>query len=251
MNVVNVMKIEICDVSFLESSFPAPLRDLADPPHLISMIGQTDFDSRPVLAVIGSRYSSLQAETWMQRHLGELARSSLIVSGGARGIDEMAHAIAIKEEQPTVVVLPSGLNRPYPKSWSEKLRDITIHGGSLISEYSPDTEVRAWHFEKRNRLIAALADVVLVVEARQRSGTSITVRHALELGRAVAALPWFPSDSRGEYCNEILASGGVLIRHASDLADLLVTEARQRAIRIQGSLTVPNSTKKKETGNRK
>ncbi len=237
------MMHEIRDVSLLDLAYPSRLKDLADPPPILSVFGCGDFESRPMLAVVGSRQSSIQAETWMRRHLRRLAPHCTIVSGGARGIDEMAHAIAIEEKQPTVVVLPSGLLCPYPKDWAGRSHLVLQNSGALISEYSPDTKIRAWHFEKRNRLIAALADIVLVVEARSRSGTAITVRHALDLGRTVAALPWFPGDPRGEYCNEILANGGVLIRHADDLATLLAAEARMRLGKSMSGSAVPDSSK--------
>lgn len=240
------MRHEACDVSILETRYPARLRDLIDPPHILSVLGPIDFESRPVLAVIGSRHSSLQAEIWMRRHLRELTKSCLIVSGGARGIDEVAHAIAIEAGQPTLVVLPSGLNCPYPRDWAEKSEDVLNCGGAIISEYSSNTEVRAWHFEKRNRLIAALADVVLVIEARHRSGTAITVRHALGLGRPIAALPWFPDDARGEYCNEIIANGGFVARNASDIVDLLIAEARMRVSNMRQISAVPNSPQEKD-----
>lgn len=243
------MRHETCDVSILEARYPTRLKELKDPPNVLSVLGHLDFESRPVLAVVGSRHSSLQAEIWMRKNLRELAKSCLIVSGGARGIDELAHAIAIEERQPTLVVLPSGLNRPYPRDWAEKSKDVLMYGGALISEYSPDTEIRAWHFEKRNRLIAALADVILVVEARRRSGTAITVRHALDLGRPIAALPWFPGDTRGEYCNEILASGGLVVRNASDLVDVLIAEARLRVWNMKRLSAVPNSPQEKDTCN--
>lgn len=222
------MMNEIRDVSHLDSGYPARLKELKDPPAHISVLGCGDFESRPILAVVGSRSSSLQAEAWMRRHIRCLSHHCIIVSGGARGIDEMAHAISVEEKQPTIVVLPSGLRCPYPTDWEGRKNLVVQNRGTFISEYAPDTKIRAWHFEKRNRLIAALADVVLVVEARSRSGTAITVRHALDLGRTVAALPWFPGDPRGEYCNEILASGAQVARHAEDLAPLLVTEARMR-----------------------
>lgn len=224
------MKNKIRDVSILESGYPVRLRDLADPPNLVTMLGNIDLESRPVLAVVGSRHSSVQAEIWLRKWLAPLAKHCLILSGGARGIDEMAHAIAIEEEQPTVVILPSGILRPYPKDWQMRTEKLLKHGGGYLSEYSPQTEIRAWHFEKRNRLIAALADVVFVVEARNRSGTAITVRHALELGRTVAALPWFPGDPRGEYCNELLARGAFLVQNTEDLAHLLASEARMRSL---------------------
>jgi DNA processing protein len=239
------------EIPFFSSDYPMALRDLVDAPLMLSVDGELGFDSAPVLAVVGARHSSIMGESWMRRFLPSIAHHCIIVSGGARGIDELAHAIAVGESRPTAVVLPTGLLRPYPNDWRIKRDSVLRAGGVFISEYPPETAIRPWHFEKRNRLIAALADVVLVVEARSRSGTAITARHAMNLGRGVAALPWFPTDPRGEYCNELLSRGSVPIRDSHDLASLLgreVTARKTRTIR-QGSLSIPNFPKKEEPTN--
>lgn len=219
------------EVPFCSNEYPSALRDLPDAPPVLSIDGLLDFDSLPVLAVVGARHSSVMSESWMRRYLPAIAHHCAIVSGGARGIDDLAHAIAVGESRPTAVVLPAGLLRPYPSDWRLKRESVLKAGGLFISEYPPETEIRPWHFEKRNRLIAALADVVLVVEARSRSGTAITARHAVSLGREIATLPWFPTDPRGEFCNELLARGAIPIRDSADLATLLSREAIARKTR--------------------
>lgn len=229
--------------------YPTGFNDLSDPPQEFNILGEVNLDTRPVLAVIGSRQSSVQAELWMRKNLRILTQHCLIVSGGARGIDQTAHFIALEEKQPTVVVLPSGLDAPYPKDWSAWSGRVTQFHGALVSEYPMNETIKSWHFEKRNRLIAALADVVLVVEARSRSGTAITVRHALNMGRQVAALPWFPGDCRGEYCNELLISGASLVRNAEDVADLLIKETRMRLRSVEARLTIPHASKHPDSRN--
>ncbi len=232
------------ELHFLSTEYPQALRDLANPPKSIFVEGglvegRLGCVDRPVLGVVGARDSSVMSEAWMRRHLPLLAEKYVIVSGGARGIDELAHQIAIHQKASTIVVLPSGLDRPYPSTWSSKKTDVMKHGGYLLSEYSPDVRMRRWHFEQRNRLIAALSDVVLVVEGRRRSGTGITARHARDLGRVVAALPWFPSDPRGELCNDLIAEGAILVRDAADITALLEREAHGRLLRALRVIGTP------------
>lgn len=220
------------DILLMAQDYPVLLHDLEDPPPVLSVEGELSFASRPVLGIVGTRDSSLLAESWMREHLPELAKKNLILSGGARGIDELAHQIAIHEKQPTAVILPSALDRPYPLDWNSRKAAVFKYGGCLISEYEPGTSIRRWHFDKRNRLIAALSDVVLIVEARRRSGTSITARHAKNLERPIAALPWFASDPRGEFCNDLLKHNEAwLVRSAADLEAILDVQFATRDLR--------------------
>lgn len=216
----------------LSEDYPVALHDLKDPPSMLMIEGSFDFDSRPVLGIVGTRASSVMAETWMRRHLPLVMPYVVTVSGGARGIDDLAHQIAVHERQATAVILPSALDRPYPADWGQRKIGVLKHGGCLISEYDSGTEIRRSHFEKRNRIIAALSDVVLVVEARRESGTAITVRHARSLGRQIATLPWFPSDPRGELCNDLLINGAGFVRDAADLVSMLSRESQARSTRM-------------------
>ncbi len=235
-------------IHFLDTTYPTAFKDLSNPPSLVYVDGPTSFEERPVLAVVGSRDCSIMAEAWMRRHLSEVSRFALIVSGGAMGVDDCAHRVALAADQPTVVVLPSGLERPYPAHWREASDEVKRKGGCLISEYEPQQAIRRCHFEKRNRLIAALADVVLVVEAQMKSGTAITARHAQELGRAVAVVPWFPGDPRGELGLELLTQSAALpVRNAADLLSALSRETCARYTRCLRS-AVPNTTNQEVAG---
>lgn len=227
------------EIPFLSSDFPSSLRDLRDPPRSLFIEGDFDFDSMPILAVVGSRASSVASEAWMRRYLPRVSLTTAILSGGARGIDEVAHRIALSQGRPTIVALPSGLGNPYPAHWADLKRDVLRSRGAMISEYPDGVTIRRSHFEKRNRLIAALADVVLIVEARLRSGTAITARHAGQLGRAVGCLPWFPDDPRGELGLSLLVnSGAQLIRNADEVSALLISQcsARQRRLAVAAEL---------------
>ncbi|MBL7687738.1 MAG: DNA-protecting protein DprA [Bdellovibrionaceae bacterium] len=229
-------------VHLLEPQYPAALKDLVNPPAVLYVDGVLKaLEERPVLAVVGSRDCSIMAEAWMRRHLAEVSRFALIVSGGAAGVDDCAHRIALAAGEPTVVVLPSGLKNPYPAHWRDANEEVRAKGGAFVSEYEPEQMIRRSHFEKRNRLLAAFADVVLVVEAQLKSGTAITARHAQELGRAVAVVPWFPGDPRGELGLELLTQSAALpVRNAADLLSALSREACARHTRSLRS-SVPNS----------
>ena len=231
---------QVRDVHFLSEEYPISLRDLPDPPRVLSVEGALSFGERPVLGVVGARDSSVMSESWLRRFLTPLASKCVIVSGGARGIDELAHQIAVSQKSPTAVILPSALDRPYPSDWLFKKQSVLQAGGCLISEYEAGVEVRKWNFEKRNRLIAALSDVVLVVEARRRSGTGITARHARDLGRIVATIPWFPTDPRGELCNDLLVDGAMLVRDSMDIESLLNRELHGRLMRNLRAIGTPH-----------
>lgn len=229
-------------IQFLDAIYPLALRDLVAPPSALYVDGAlTALDERPVLAVVGSRDCSIVAEAWMRRYLTEVSRFALIVSGGAIGVDDCAHRVALSAGEPTIVVLPSGLKRPHPVHWRNLYAEIKSKGGAIVSEYEPEQVIRRSHFEKRNRLLAAFADVVLIVEAQSKSGTAITARHAQELGRAVAVVPWFPGDPRGELGLDLLTQGAAIpVRNTADLLSALSREACARHTRSL-RLSVPNS----------
>jgi DNA processing protein len=150
------------------------------------------------------------------------------VSGLALGIDAAAHEGALDAGQPTAAVLGCGADVAYPP------RNRALHGrvrehGLVVSEYPAGTEPAPWRFPARNRLIAALADVVLVVEARRRSGALITADHALDLGRDVLAVPGWPGFEGAAGVNALLKAGAGLIEDEADLLGWLGLEAGEAA----------------------
>jgi DNA processing protein len=152
------------------------------------------------------------------------------VSGLARGIDALAHRAAL--ETGTIAVMAGGLDVVYPPENTDLARDIAEQGLS-ISEMPFGLEPQARHFPRRNRIVAGLAQAVIVVEAAVRSGSLITARMALDQGREVMAVPGHPLDSRASGTNLLIRDGAVLVRGAEDVIEALGGPAVQRARAVE------------------
>ncbi len=159
---------------------------------------------------------------WIQQELMGFLKNhdATIVSGGARGVDQAAHFCALRAKRPTFVFLPSGLNKIYPKDLNEWKAEIIKGEGAFISEYWPDEEIKKHYFIERNRLIAALAEVVLVTQGELRSGTMLTAQWALDLGRNIGVLPGHPMDSSFSGNLQLLRSGVPPVMDQQDLESL-------------------------------
>jgi DNA processing protein len=196
--------------------FPAALREIPDPPLLVWLRGE--LAPGPALAIVGSRRASARGLTAAHAFAAELARAGVtIVSGLAYGIDSAAHEGALAGPGHTVAVLASGLDQVTPTGQQALAERILAGGGAWLSERNPGCDALARHFPERNRLISGLASVVLIVEAREKSGTLWSARHALEQGRDVAVVPG-PIDT--ELCrgsNRLLRDGAIPILDADDL----------------------------------
>lgn len=207
--------------------YPENCYAMEDPPWVLSYIG-TPCWRLPSLAVVGSREPSSESTQWMEKELLSLCSSErpVIVSGGARGVDQKAHALALRNFLPTIIVLPSGLGQIYPSTLESWVESVVSSGGCLVSEYSLNQRMHKHLFHHRNRLIAALGDGTLLVEARRRSGTLITARHAVQLGRPVWVVPGHPLDPHFLGSLDLLSEGAQLVRDAEDLKIFLRAERR-------------------------
>ena len=141
-----------------------------------------------------------------------------IISGGARGVDQAAHLCALRAKQPTFVFLPSGLEKMYPAGLSDWQNEILNVGGAFISEYWPSEEIKKHYFIERNRLIASLSDFILVAQGELRSGTMLTAKWAIELGRELGAIPGHPKDSTFSGNLNLIRSGVLPIIDSQDLS---------------------------------
>lgn len=177
---------------------------------------------RPTVAVVGSRKPTTYGRAVSQQLVSELARRGvIIVSGLAIGHDGLAHRTCLDAGGTTVAVIGNGLNDIYPHRNQGLAQDIIAAGGAIISEYPPDAPVYPNHFLERNRLISALADVVVVIEAGERSGTLNTASHALAQGREVMAVPGNITSPLSRGCNKLIAEGAAPILSAQDILDTL------------------------------
>jgi DNA processing protein len=198
--------------------YPKRLLDLRDPPSPLYINGDAALFERPAIAVVGSRKASLQGLYIASELSKGLAEAGfLIISGLARGIDGAAHRAALKSPVgKTGAICGTGLDRIYPHEHLA-LAKVIAHTGLLISEFPPGVGPKPFHFPRRNRLIAALALGVVVVEATNRSGSLITARLAAELGREVFAVPGSILGSHSEGCHSLIQNGAKLVHTLGDI----------------------------------
>ena len=209
-----------------DPAYPPALRALAGPPAVLHVDGGlerlTYLMAEDPVALVGSRRASAYGLE-VARSLGRgLAVAGVtVVSGMAHGIDSAAHAGALDAGMPTVAVLPGSADRPYPAGKRALHRRI-VAGGVAVSEIAPGTSVRRWMFPARNRIIAALAAMTVVVEAGERSGSLVTARLARGIGRPVGAVPGRVTTPQAAGSNALLASGGAFaVRGPQDVLDHL------------------------------
>lgn len=197
-------------------SCPPGLKDLAYPPSPLFMLGDASLLSSPMIGIVGTRDPTqygLRTATLLSRALSR--GGACVVSGMARGIDAAAHRAALEERGRTVAVLGTGIDVPYPVGHRE-LHRLISEKGLVVSESGPGAKAHKGAFPKRNRIIAALCPVTIVVEAGHRSGALNTASHALELGRTVASVPGPIDSPQSEGTNQLIRDGASVIASVAD-----------------------------------
>jgi len=198
--------------------FPEALRALEVAP-LLTIVGDPGLLTRPSVALVGGRDASLNGRKIAHGMASDLgAAGHVIVSGLARGIDTAAHQGGLATG--TVAVLAGGVDHIYPPE-NAKLHAAIIEKGCVLSEMPPGFVPQAQHFPRRNRIIAGLAQGVVVIEAKLKSGSLITARFALEQGRELFAVPGSPLDPRSAGCNALIKQGAMLAESAEDVVSTL------------------------------
>jgi len=204
-----------------DAAYPSALDDCPSPPRVLWARGDLSLLDRPTVAIVGTRRSTSYAERVTRQLATTLARAgACVISGLARGVDAAAHRGALEVGGATVAVLGTGLDVCYPRAHAPLQRDIGEHG-LLLSELAPQDAAHRGSFPRRNRIIAALARVTIVVEAGVKSGALITATHALEMGRTVAAVPGPIDVPQSMGSNELLRDGATLIAGMADAVALL------------------------------
>jgi DNA processing protein len=201
-------------------TFPQRLVGIPDPPSQIWVRGapaHLPVPGQPSVAVVGSRAATREGLDAARRIANGLARAGVVVvSGLARGIDAAAHQATLDADGCTIAVLGSGLQRLYPPE-HEALADRILARGAVVSEYAPDTPPLAGHFPRRNRLVAGLADAVVVVEAPEKSGALITAGAALDQGKDVLVVPGRAAGQRNRGGHLLIRDGATLVESAGDI----------------------------------
>ena len=204
--------------------WPSRVNDLGwSAPRVLWLRGSAEaLDFERAVSIVGSRASTSYGQEVTHDIVYDLVKRDVtIISGGAYGIDGAAHRAALLSEGNTVAVMAGGLDRLYPSGNSQLLQEI-IKTGAVISEAAPGTAPTRWRFLQRNRLIAALADATVVVEAGWRSGSMNTVNHALELQREVGAIPGSIMSQSSQGCHRLIRDNKAqLITGVKDILELL------------------------------
>lgn len=217
-------KLEERGISFitpLDQDYPQRLRNIYDYPMGLYFRGALPDQDRPSVAIVGARGCSAYGEQLAEEFARVLAVNQVqVISGLALGIDGAAHRGALKAKGSTFGILGCGVNICYPSSHYEIYQRMTEHGG-ILSEFPLDTAPNARNFPIRNRLISGLADVILVVEAKEKSGSLITAELGLEQGKEIFAVPGRITDALSRGCNQLIQQGAHVAISPNDILEYL------------------------------
>ena len=204
----------------VDAVFPPLLRQINDPPPVLSVRGNPDLLAKPSVAMVGARNASTNGQRFaaaLAQGLG--AEGFSLTSGLARGIDAAVHK-ATFEDGLTVAVVAGGVDIVYPREHGELYQHL-IDRAVVVAEMPLGMQPTARHFPHRNRIIAGIAAATVVVEAAERSGSLITARYAADFSREVCAVPGNPLDPRAAGTNQLLRDGAALVCSAQDVLDCL------------------------------
>jgi DNA processing protein len=218
-----IEKHHIRPLFYLDPSYPQRLRQIDDAPVLLYSIGEADLNNPKIVGIVGTRKASEYGKTCTEQLVKDLADSGcLILSGLAYGIDIHAHRDALKFGLPTVGVLAHGLDRIYPSQHTTTAKKMLAQEGGLLTEFMSETNPDRENFPKRNRIVAGLCDVLVVVETAERGGAMITAELANGYNKDVAAFPGKVNDEYSKGCNKLIRTNRAsLITGITDLNYLM------------------------------
>ena len=209
-------KIKCKYVTIIDREYPISLKNMGTPPFVLFYYGDISLlNSNNKIAVIGKRECSMYGEEMTKKIVKQLKFYKIAtISGLAKGIDSIVHSTSLENKIKTIAVLGSGIDYCYPaanKDIYEKIKTT----GLLISEYPKNLSQNPQNFLIRNRIIAALSDSIVVIEASYKSGTMNTVSYGLEFGKDIFAVPTLATANSG--CNLLIKQGAKLIENANDI----------------------------------
>jgi DNA processing protein len=235
-----MMVATACEVVRLgrdDAAYPARLRDLPEPPAAVWVRGALPSANEKAVAIVGTREPTAYGQRVARELAAAYARAGVVVvSGLARGIDAAAHRGALDAGGRTVGVVGGGPDVAYPRG-HRALQDAVAASGGVLSEWAPGTEARPWAFPRRNAFIAALADVVVVVEAGHKSGAHGTVEHADRIGRIFAAVPGAIDSPQSAGTNRLLRDGAQVVASLDDALALVGATPRRDPERTPDDLS--------------
>lgn len=207
-------------LNITDEKYPLKLKNIYDPPITLFLKGNVNLINEFSIAIIGCREATYYGMNIAKRFSRELAEKGVvIISGMAKGIDGVAHIGALDANGKTIAVLGSGVDYPYPLENIKIYKEILNNNGLIISEYIVGTKPNAINFPKRNRIIRALSNGVLVIEAKKKSGTMITVDFALEQGKEVYVVPGDIDRENSQGTNDLIKQGAKLVSNIEEILE--------------------------------
>jgi len=212
-NNINILTIN-------DKDYPIKLKKIYDPPVVLYYKGEISIIKNPSIAIVGCRECSLYGIKLAKEFSSLLSQHKInIVSGLAKGIDSYSHIGCLKENGKTIAVIGNGLDDIYPKENKELSNHILRKQGLILSEYIIGTKPLKRNFPARNRIISGISDGILVIEAKNKSGTLITVDFGLEQGKNIYAIPGNITSNNSKGTNELIKQGAKVVTSIEDILE--------------------------------
>lgn len=207
-------------ISIYDKNYPEKLKNIYDKPIVLYVKGDEKILNDFSLAIVGCRENTKYGEIVTKQIASELVKKEITtISGLARGIDSISQEETVNQKGKTIAVLGNSLDTIYPTE-NKKLADkIIANGGAIVSEYVIGSKIEKMNFPARNRIISGLSDGIIVVEAKKKSGTMITVDFALEQGKSVFAIPGNITIKNSEGTNELIKQGAKMVTRIEDILE--------------------------------
>ena len=213
--------LKIKEIFIEDKEYPKSLKKIYDPPKKLYCLGNISLlNNKKKIAIIGCReYSEYGRKIGLEFSYQLAKKGIVIVSGGARGIDSFSHIGCIKARKETIAVLGNSLDYVYPKENRKLEEEILNNNGLLISEYNIGTKPSKYTFPARNRIISGLSSGILVVEAKEKSGTLITVDFALDQGKEIYVIPGDITRENTKGTNNLIKQGAKIVTNINDILE--------------------------------
>ena len=236
---------KIYEINEKDKLYPEKLLQIKDRPNKIYAVGNIKLLNNKAIAIVGSRISTPYGEYYAAKFAQKISEKGItIISGLAKGIDTIAHQNSKQERGKTIAVLGCGFNHIYPKENEELFNEIIENGGCVISQYSPDTDINLKEVPFRNRIISALSEGVLIVEARYRSGSGVTAKYAFEQNKKVFCLPNQIGVTTGVGTNNLIKEGAILVTNPNEILTQIGENVEKNAEENEKiELKIPNEYK--------
>lgn len=243
LNELNINFVTVDDMEYPEKLMPYEHK-----PYYLFYKGKLPDVHIPAVAMVGARACSDYGRKIAKKIARELSDKGVqVISGMARGIDTYSQLGALEGRSPTFAVLGCGVDICYPTENIELYNEILKNGG-IISEYPPGNQPLAWHFPQRNRIISGLADKIVVVEAKEKSGSLITAEWGLEQGKDILAVPGRIGEKLSSGCNRLIKAGAGIITSTDDIVEDICQNFKYVVFKDENHINIEEKPLEKDLG---